>query len=677
MKIKSNDFRLKKILKFRIFNMVSVFSALLIVLVLLIIIGYYNEESGLYYTYLKDRYINILIGIVICLFILGIIVRIIIYDFDKERNKVKQKTLELENKNSLLRIKNIEITEKQNQNIQVLEKLKNSQKKFESFFRIAQDIIYVMDKEGIILEVNHSVIDILGYSENEMIHKHLGDFLTPISLKYFTDNISVLLRNGSKRSELMFISKKNEIITVDCCASVIYDSTGSVECIVAFQRDISELKKKEEKIKYLAYHDMLTDLPNRRFGKELLHLAIDKHSSENSKFGVMFLDLDKFKYINDTLGHDIGDFLLINVAESLKTCVRESDTVVRLGGDEFMIILEGSCFSEELSNIAKKVISIFSKHFNIKTMEIYITCSIGIASFPEDGEDVESLLKNTDIAMYQAKEAGRNNFKFFSRKLDCEIKKEMQIREEIIQAIEKKEFVLYYQPKVNIESGKIVGSEALIRWHHPQKGLIYPNDFIPIAEKCGLIKKIDKLVLKMACNQIKKWVSKGVYQESVSVNISANQFNDIEFIAAIDAMLSETEINPRLLNLEITETTAMKDTFYAQKIFQEIKKRGINISLDDFGTGYSSLNYLKLFPIDVLKIDKSFVDEMCFNKVNKAIILATITMAKALDIKIVVEGVETKEQLALLRDFHCEEYQGYLFSKAVTVEEIEMMIIKD
>ncbi|MBK5243302.1 EAL domain-containing protein [Clostridium sp.] len=629
---------------------------------------------------LKDRYINIIIGIIICLFILGLIIKIIVNNFNEERKEVKQKTLELENTNLILRTKDIEIIQKQNQNIQVSEELKNSEKKFESFFRIAQDIIYVMDKDGIILEVNHSVIDILGYSENEMIHKYLGKFLIPCSRKYFTDNIPVLLRNGSKRSELKFMSKKSEIITVDCCASVIYDSRGNVECIVAFQRDITELKKKEEKITYLAYHDMLTNLPNRRFGKELLHLAVQKHLSKNSKFGVMFLDLDRFKYINDTLGHDMGDFLLLKVAERLKICVRESDTVVRLGGDEFMIILDGPCsfdFFEELSKMAKKIIDSFSKQFNVNTMEIYTSCSIGIASFPEDGEDVESLLKNTDIAMYQAKEAGRNNFKFFSRKIDYQIKKEMQIREEIIQAIEKKEFVLYYQPKVNIKSGKIVGSEALIRWKHPQKGLIYPNDFIPIAEKCGLIKKIDKLVLKMACNQIKKWANKGVCQECVSVNISANQFNDIEFIGTLDAILSETEIDPKLLNLEITETAAMQDTSYAQKIFGEIKKRGINISLDDFGTGYSSLNYLILFPIDVLKIDKSFVDEICFNKVNKTIVLATITMAKALDIKVIVEGVETKEQLAILRDFQCEEYQGYLFSKAVPVEEIESMIIKN
>ncbi|MEJ8553478.1 putative bifunctional diguanylate cyclase/phosphodiesterase [Tepidibacter sp. Z1-5] len=531
----------------------------IIVVVSLIIIEYYNKESIIYYNSLKDRYIDIMLGITICLFMLGIIIKIVIDNFDAERKKVEQNTLELEKRNQSLLNKNIEITEKKNQLIQVLE----------------------------------------------------------------------------------------------------------------------ELKKNEERIKYLAYHDMLTDLPNRRLGKEILQLAIDNHSNKSSKIGVLFLDLDRFKYINDILGHDIGDFLLKNVSERLKICVRESDTVVRLGGDEFMIIVDEPCSFKKISNISQQIIDIFSEPFILETRQINITCSIGIAIFPEHGKNIETLLKNADIAMYQAKEKGRNNFKFFSHEVDEKINKDMEIREGIIKAIEKKEFVLYYQPKIDIKSGKLAGSEALVRWNHPQQGLIYPSDFIPIAEQYGLINNIDKLVLEMACNQIKKWVNKGFDPGSVSINISANQFNDLEFIDMLDSILSKTEINHRLIQLEITETAAMQDTSYTQKVFYKIKKRGINIALDDFGTGYSSLNYLKSFPIDVLKIDKSFVDEICSNKVDNAIILAAITMAKALDIKVVAEGVETNEQLELLKDADCQEYQGYLFSKPVSVEEMEMMFIKN
>lgn len=648
----------------------------IIVVGILIIIEYYNPERIIYYKSLKDRYIDITIGMIICLFIVGMIIKIVIENFDAERKVVERKTLELKKRNQLLRTKNAEITEKQNQLVQALEELKNSETKFRSFFQTANDIIYIMDKNGTILEINRSAEDILGYSANEMVNKSLAAFLIPASQKYFHDNIPVLLKNGSKRSELVFISKKNEIITVDCSASAIYDKKGDVQYIVAFQRDITELKKNEERIKHLAYHDMLTDLPNRRLGKELLQSAIQHNARKSSRVGVMFLDLDRFKYINDTLGHDIGDFLLRNVAERLKICVREGDTVVRLGGDEFMIILDEPCSFKELSNVAKRMINIFLKPFILKTREIYITCSIGIAMFPEHGRDIETLLKNADIAMYQAKEKGRNNFKFFSHKLDDKMNKDMEIREGIIKAIEKNEFVLHYQPKIDIKSGKIVGSEALVRWNHPQQGLIYPGDFIPIAEQAGLIKNIDKLVLKMVCNQIKKWINKGIDPVRVSINISANQFNDIEFIDTLDSILAETKIDPMLLDLEITETAAMQDTYYAQRVFHEIKKRGINLALDDFGTGYSSLNYLKSFPIDVLKIDKSFVEEVCFNKVNHAIIRAAITMAKALDIKVVAEGVETKEQLELLRDADCQEYQGYLYSKPLSVEEMEKILLE-
>ncbi|QZY54678.1 sensor domain-containing protein [Crassaminicella profunda] len=653
------------------------------VISVLIIAEYYYPHNIIYYQSLKDRYIDLFTGVLICLLILGIIVKIVIDNFDLERKKVVQKTVELKNKNieleesnQLLSKKNVQIISHQNELMRALKELKESEKKFRSFFQTAIDMIYVLDQNGIILEMNDSAKGTLGYSEREMCHKSLAQFLTAYSKKTFYKELSILLNKGSKRCEMQFISKTNEVITVDCSSSVIYDESGDPKYIVVFQRDISKLKKNAEEIKYLAYHDMVTNLPNRRLGKDILQFAIRNALKKENMVGVMFVDLDRFKYINDSLGHGTGDTLLKYVGKRFKECVREDDSVVRLGGDEFMIILNNVNASNNVWKIADRMIKTFSKPFYLKEKEIHITCSIGIAMFPEHGKNVDNLLKNADMAMYQAKESGRNNFKFFDNILNNKVDEEIEIKEGIIKAIKKREFTLYYQPKIHINSSEIVGWEALVRWNHPTMGFISPAKFIPIAEQSGLIKNIDRLVLEMACKQIKELVDKGINPKSVAINISPNQFNDSTFIDTLDLIIDESGIDPTLLNLEITETAAMQDTYYAQMIFDQIKKRGISLSLDDFGTGYSSLNYLKSFPIDVLKIDKSFVDEICSDQVNKAIILATITMAKALNIIVVAEGVEIKEQLELLKRAGCKEYQGYLFSKPVPIEKMEKMLVK-
>ncbi|QXM07270.1 EAL and GGDEF domain-containing protein [Crassaminicella indica] len=595
--------------------------------------------------------------------------------------KMIRKTLALKNivlkeRDQLLSTKNSQTINHQKELMRALKELKESEEKFRSFFQTAIDMIYVLDKNGIILEMNHSVQETLGYSQREMCYKSLAMFLTSDSKKLFYENLSIIFSKGFSRLEMQYISKNNDIITVDCSSSVIYDEKNEPKYIVAFQRDISKLKKSAEEIQYLAYHDTVTDLPNRRLGKDILQFAIHNALRKQSMVGVMFVDLDRFKCINDSLGHGMGDTLLKYVGKRFKDCVREDDSVVRLGGDEFMIILNNINTSNNVWNIADRMIRTFSKPFWLNEKEIHITCSIGIAMFPEHGEDVETLLKNADIAMYQAKESGRNNFKFFDNKLNHKVDEEMKIKEGIISAIKRKEFTLYYQPKIHINSGEIVGWEALVRWNHPHMGFISPAKFIPIAEKSGLIKNIDKFVLEMACKQIKELVDKGIRPKSVAINISSSQFNDSNFINTLDRIIAEVGVDPKLLNLEITETTAMQDTYYAKMIFEKIKKRGISLSLDDFGTGYSSLNYLKSFPIDVLKIDKSFVDDICSDQVNNTIVAATITMAKVLDIIVVAEGVETKEQLELLKMAGCEECQGYLFSKPVPIEKMEEMLIK-
>ncbi len=433
----------------------------------------------------------------------------------------------------------------------------------------------------------------------------------------------------------------------------------------------------EKQITYLAHHDILTDLPNRRLGQQILQGAIDEAYKKNKLVGVMFIDLDEFKYINDILGHDEGDMLLQEISTKLKKCIRQEDKLIRLGGDEFMVVFKNIRSFEHLTPIGTRIISIFSTPFLLKKRYFHITCSIGLALYPDNGEDVNTLFKNADIAMYQAKEEGGNNFRFFDKALNDKITKNIEMKENIIEGIQRKEFIMHYQPKVEMKSGKINGSESLIRWNHPQRGLIYPNEFIPIAEEYGLIKHIDRLVLEMVCYQIKEWEDKGINPGGVSANISADQFSSPEFIEVIDATLKETGINPNFLSLEITETGAMKDTCHTKENFKKIKERGISIALDDFGIKYSSLNYLKAFPIDVLKIDKSFIDEILYSDVNKTIVLSTINIAKTLNIKVIAEGVEVKEQLHILKDFHCDEYQGYLYSKPVSPKEMEEMLIQN
>ncbi|PAB59246.1 putative bifunctional diguanylate cyclase/phosphodiesterase [Anaeromicrobium sediminis] len=451
----------------------------------------------------------------------------------------------------------------------------------------------------------------------------------------------------------------------------IFLGLGIIFIAYGFSKAIEEKTKLLEKLKYVAFHDCLTDLPNRRFVKEHLTLVVEEALRKNSKMGILFIDLDKFKLINDTLGHYWGDDLLKSVAGTLKEIIKKEDTIGRLGGDEFIIIVQNI---EEIESIAKDIINIFKGPFIVREREIHVTCSIGISILSHDAGDGEVLFKNADIAMYKAKEMGRNNYKIYNSTMDEEIRKKIKIEGEIRKALKDREFFLHYQPKVNVRTGKITGLEALVRWNHPKLGLIYPNYFIPIAEETGLIKEIDEHVLELACLQIRKWIDMDLEPISIAVNISAESFNESKFMDKLEFILMNTAIDPSFINIEITETAAMENIEYAHNIMEELKKKKISLSMDDFGKGYSSLSYLKIFPIDVLKIDKLFVDGIGVDKRDESLIKAVVTMAKELGIKIVSEGVETVEQLEFLNKIGCHEYQGYLFSKPVTIEEIEHMM---
>ena len=444
-----------------------------------------------------------------------------------------------------------------------------------------------------------------------------------------------------------------------------------------FYKVVEKKEALKGKLRRMAFKDPLTDLPNRRIIKQHLLSAIREASKNNRKAGILLINLDKFKLVNDTLGHNIGSNLLKKAANRLRSILRKEDTIAHLGGDEFIIILNDIEYLEEIEYIAQRSIALFKVPFMLIEKSIHSTCSIGVSVFPEGGEDAETLFKNAEIAMYMSKEKGPNSYQFYTEVMKEKAGERLEKAENIREALARGEFTLHYQPKVRVETGEITGVEALVRWNHPRLGLVYPNYFISIAEETGLIKEIDQYVLKLACLQIREWTNQGFEPINITVNISAALFNSSDFICNLDAILHSTGVDISYLSIEVTETATMEDMEYAYDIFDKLKKKGIKISLDDFGTGYSSLSYLKTFPIDALKIDKAFIDGITKDKRDESLIKAAITMAKPLNIKVISEGVETIEQLEFLNNVGCDEYQGYLFSEPMPIEAIEDLLIKN
>ncbi len=438
--------------------------------------------------------------------------------------------------------------------------------------------------------------------------------------------------------------------------------------------DITEHKKIEEKIEFLAYHDSLTNLPNRILFKKQLSAALKKAKQKQKNTAVLFLDLDRFKFINDSLGHNIGDFLLKSAANRLVSCLRKDDVISRMGGDEFIVLLSEIDSEEDAVQISKKIITAMQKPFNINGLNLHVSTSIGIAIYPKDGRDEETLLKNADTAMYHAKEKGRNNYQLYNQSMYNQAIKLLKMENSLRKALELNEFTLHYQPKVNVNSKKVIGVEALIRWQHPKHGIISPAEFIPLAEEIGLIIPIGEWVLRTACNQNIAWQQSGLPPIRMAVNLSAKQFLQTDFKKIIADILQETGLEAQWLELEITENIAMHNIKLVSKILQELKSMGIHISLDDFGTGYSSLSFLKKMPIDMLKIDRSFITDITSDADNAAIVAAAIAMAHSLKLKVVAEGVETAEQLQFLKKLKCNEVQGFLFSEPVTQEKIAKML---
>ncbi|WP_136414592.1 EAL domain-containing protein [Herbaspirillum sp. ST 5-3] len=456
---------------------------------------------------------------------------------------------------------------------------------------------------------------------------------------------------------------------IEDSAAPIFDRNGDITGAVVSFHDVSEAKTMAQKMAHLAQHDYLTGLPNRLLFSDRLSQAIAYAKRHATQLAVLFLDLDNFKYINDSLGHAVGDKLLESVACRLVSQVRHSDTVSRMGGDEFVVLVLEDALAEHATITAEKILHALAAPHHLAGHELHITTSIGISVFPADGDDPDALVKNADAAMYHAKKKGKGNYQFFNGAMNALAVERHAIEADLRRAIAADELLVYYQPKVDLVSGTVTGAEALVRWIHPEKGMMLPESFIPVAEESGLIVALGKIVLRQACLQAKAWCDQGMQSFTIAVNVSAPEFRDRRFVENLRNVLDETGLEARFLQLDLTESVLMRNVESSSAILHELKQIGVQLALDDFGTGYSSLSYLSQFPIDVLKIDRSFVQSISANIVN-----VVIGMGMSLGQRVVAEGVETAAQLSFLHANHCTEGQGYLFSAAVPADDFTRLL---
>ena len=450
----------------------------------------------------------------------------------------------------------------------------------------------------------------------------------------------------------------------------IHDRRGHVSGAVMVFRDVSVSRAQTLRMSYQAQHDILTDLPNRILLDDRLSQAIALARRHDQKLAVLFLDLDRFKHVNDSLGHAVGDRLLQSVAQRLLTCVRASDTVSRQGGDEFVILLSEVTQPQDPAVAADKILVAMSTPHHVGEHDLHLTASIGIVIYPDDGADAATLMRNADSAMYHAKENGRSNYQFFEPDMNLRAVERQSLENGLRTAVERHELVLHYQPKLILDAGTITGVEALVRWRHPQRGLMLPAAFIPIAEESGAIVQIGRWVLREACRQARAWQDAGLPPLSMAVNISTVELRAKGFVAGVRAVLAETGLDPRYLELELTETILMQDSISTAAVLRALKDIGVQLALDDFGTGYSSLSHLRRFPIDTLKIDQTFVRDLMTQADDASIVSAMINMGRSLHMQVVAEGVETREQLGFLREQRCPEGQGHYFSQPLVAVDL-------
>jgi diguanylate cyclase (GGDEF)-like protein/PAS domain S-box-containing protein len=461
---------------------------------------------------------------------------------------------------------------------------------------------------------------------------------------------------------------------IEDCAAPIHDRDGQLTGAVIVFHDVSMARAMSVEISHLAQHDVLTDLPNRLLLKDRLTQAISLARRNQNQVAVLFLDLDGFKHINDSLGHSIGDKLLQSVAARLSACVRKSDTVSRLGGDEFVILLSEVWHAADPAISADKSITEVKRVHSIGEHRLHVTASIGISTYPKNGEDADTLIKNADTAMYHAKENGRDNYQFFQKEMSLRAVEHHTLESQLRYVLEREELLLHYQPKINLKRGVITSVEALVRWQHPERDLLLPGQFLAIAEETGLILGIGRWALHEACRQTRAWLDAGLPAVPVAVNVSSLEFRSEHFLEGVRAALKKTDLDPRYLELELTETVLMRHAESTASALEQLKAIGVRLAIDDFGTGYSSLSYLTRFPIDALKLDQSFVHHIMANANDAIVVRTVIRMAKSLKHRIIAEGVETQEQLAFLQAAGCDEGQGYYFSRPVPSHQFAKLL---
>jgi len=552
------------------------------------------------------------------------------------------------------------------------EALQKSQKHLATIIENEPECVKLVDARGKLLEMNPAGLAMLEALSLEEAQKFtLIDYLLPPWRSRFIDLHKRVMNgeNGILEFEIQGLQGTHRWLETH--ATPLRDGNGNVTMLLGITRDTTERKNNEEKIRYLANFDSLTGLPNRTQLdlqiKNLLSLA----KRNQKEITVMFLDLDRFKEINDTLGHSIGDQLLIQSSVRLQSLLREEDMVARLGGDEFIILLPNIQMNGA-AQVAQKLLGILGTPFQIEEHELNISASIGIALYPNDGIDFETLYKNADTAMYRAKQEGRNGYCFFTNEMQEHSVRNLELSNALRHALEKNQLQLYYQPQISSKNGEIIGAEALIRWIHPEYGTVSPCEFIPILEENGLILPIGEWILRTAVSQAKHWMEQGYKPIIISVNLSAVQFRHLNLLNTVATILEEIGLSPQYLELELTESVAMRDPKKAINIMNNLHNLGVRMSIDDFGTGYSSLSYLKKFKIYKLKIDQSFVRDISTDNEDKAIVSAIISMAKLLGYQTIAEGVETVEQLEYLTSQGCDEIQGYFYSKPLSIEDFEM-----
>lgn len=586
---------------------------------------------------------------------------------EKRDNQLRQHHQQLEN----------EVASRTAELVLANTRLRRAEEKYRAIFEDAVVGIFQITPEGRPLSINRALAEMHGYDSAEQLIQEVSNMARQLFVDpaRFTDLIQMLGERGVVRSAEIEVYRKDKSrkwAMVNMRA--VHDGDGQIIHYEGTVEDITDRKVAEERVAFLAYYDALTGLPNRTLLHDRLVKALAGARRRQESVALLFLDLDRFKIINDSLGHSIGDLLLQEVAERLKSAARAQDTVARIGGDEFLIALTAIKDVSDAAVAAERIMDSMSAEFVVHGHSFSVTCSIGLSIFPDHGVDSETLIKNADAAMYCAKDSGRNSFRFFTSDMNAQVMERLTMENSLRMALEKKELFLMYQPQMDIRSGQVIGLEALLRWRHPELGMVPPDKFIRVAENSGLILSIGEWVLRTACSQARKWQEESLPALPVAVNVSAVQFRQEGFLELIKKILSETGLDAKHLELELTESLLLSNADLTFTLLQKLKSMGLKLAIDDFGTGYSSLSYLRQFPVSKLKIDRSFVRDIAMNTDDAAITKAIISMAKGLNLKVIAEGVENEGQMSFLREHGCDEIQGYYFSRPVLAEDVPAIL---